>query len=175
MKSSYDKSTPIELEPGEWHLPYVTTVKEVDKDGFETLYYYDNDGSVLSTQEAKEASAARCARSSYDTHDGSKALYEKPLEKGRDDKTLFQDLITSKPTHGSPAEHQATPMKNTTGLQCRMKWLEKPLEGVHQETSCWEEGVTHLDSNDCLWSGNFKGWIQHRQLLKDHCKWDEVT
>lgn len=155
MEKAHKESTPIRLLPGEWHVPYVTRVVNDDDE----VSYLDNDGKRLTTQQAKEASAARCARSSYDTHDGSKALYEKPLVKGRDDKTLFQDLITSKPTHGSPAEHQATPM-------------EIPEVSCQGGVIFCEEGVTHIDSSGSYWSGNFKGWIQHRQLLKDHCKWE---
>ena len=44
--------------------------------------------------------------------------------------------------HMSPFEHQATPL-NTP----------------------WEDGCTHMDRKGNFWSGNFRGWIQNRQLL----------
>jgi hypothetical protein len=34
-----------------------------------------------------------------------------------------------------------------------------------------EEGITHADREGNYWSGNFKGWIQNRQLLENHTKW----
>jgi hypothetical protein len=29
-------------------------------------------------------------------------------------------------------------------------------------------GVTHMDSKGNFWSGNFRGWIQHRQIIPNH-------
>jgi len=29
----------------------------------------------------------------------------------------------------------------------------------------WENGMTHIDKCGKSWSGNFRGWIQHRQLV----------
>jgi hypothetical protein len=29
----------------------------------------------------------------------------------------------------------------------------------------WEPGITHMDKDFNLWSGNFKGWIQYRKLI----------
>jgi thymidylate synthase ThyX len=57
-------------------------------------------------------------------------------------KKIYKLLIESEPRHASPVEHQATPM---TGLN--------------------EKGVTHMTRDDQLWSGNFRGWIQLRQLI----------
>lgn len=59
-------------------------------------------------------------------------------------KMIFDKLINSKPCHASPVEHQATPM----GMETK-----------------WEAGVTHKDRNGDFWSGNFRQWIQFRQLL----------
>ena len=49
-----------------------------------------------------QMSAARCARVSYLKHDNTKPNVE-------DDIALYHRLITSKPSHASPIEHQATP------------------------------------------------------------------
>jgi len=40
----------------------------------------------------------------------------------------------------------------------------------------WDEGTTHCDGDGILWSGNFSGWIQHRQLIKDNAchKYDKL-
>ena len=33
-----------------------------------------------------------------------------------------------------------------------------------------QEGVTHMDKDQNIWSGNFAGWIQHRQLIPNNVK-----
>jgi thymidylate synthase ThyX len=86
-------------------------------------------------------SVARCARVSYLTHDGSSPDTDKDLK-------LYDMLLESK--HMSPFEHQAKPM--TEPEDAGPFW--------------WEDGVTHMDREENLWSGNFKGWIQNRQLIK---------
>jgi hypothetical protein len=54
------------------------------------------------------------------------------------------------PPHYSPFEHQAKPMKTGDYIM---------------PTDEWDTGTTHVDAYCKLWSGNFKGWIQHRQIL----------
>jgi hypothetical protein len=63
------------------------------------------------------------------------------------DKALLiaQRLVHGRPWHASPFEHQAKTI-------------------LHQQS--WEPGVTHHDRQGQAWSGNFKGWIQHRQMLE---------
>ena len=62
---------------------------------------------------------------------------------------IFTKLIESKPAHASPVEHQATPI-----------------------TLDWEDGVTHMDRQGNFWSGNFKQWIQFRQLIPNNACWN---
>jgi thymidylate synthase ThyX len=132
----------IELRTGQWHVPYVNRAIE-DVGGYTAIYYVDNDGSQLSTEQALKASAARCARSSYDNHDKTKATI-------KGDMKLWDQLIESDPKHSSPVEHQGTPMD------------------LFIDSEEWEVGITHIDSSGDKWSGNFCGWIQHRQLLDNH-------
>lgn len=87
----------------------------------------------------RKVSAARCARVSYSNHDGTDCDIKKDL-------VLAEKLLESK--HLSPFEHQATPMGYVP-----FKWMEV-------------FGITHMSVDDDLWSGNFRGWIQHRQLLE---------
>ena len=141
MKAATELSTPMLLKSGEWHVPYVERTKYPGG----IVMYYDNDSKQLTAKEAIKCSAARCARSSYDKHDGGRSVLE-------EDEKLYDMLITSKPTHGSPAEHQGTPMI---------------------PTSIWESGETHHDREGRRWSGNFIGWIQHRQQLEDHAYWGD--
>ncbi|QYW02253.1 thymidylate synthase [Stenotrophomonas phage Philippe] len=99
MKEVQAHSAPQLLEPGEWHLPYITeedwtTAASVVPES----RYQERDVLEL----LRKASAARCARVSYKLHDGSKTDFTKDLE-------LFERLLVSQPLHASPAEHQATP------------------------------------------------------------------
>lgn len=94
----------------------------------------------LSVETLQKASSARCARISFLNHDKTNPDLGKDVE--RSDSLRYAK-------HRSPFEHQATPMdfaKDTYELN-------------------WEEGVTHRDRRDNLWSANFRGWIQYRQLI----------
>lgn len=150
IKEAVDKSRECGnvdvLSNSEWHTPYVTSFRDTNGE----FVYMDNDGSYLTPAEASVCSAARCARSSYDKHDGGKATLE-------DDVKLFSSLMDDNPKHASPVEHQASPMS-------------KPTVAMHTtvKNALAEDGVTHVDKEGKLWSGNFMGWIQHRQLIPQH-------
>ena len=102
---------------------------------------YFTDNEAIGLQDAKQVSASCCAQVSYRRLDDS-------LEKA---KMIFDRLINSEPVHASPIEHQATPIISTDSGQ-------------------WPVGVTHKDRDNNLWSGNFKHWIQNRQLFNNHVK-----
>jgi len=74
-----------------WHLPYIT-LDEREQHGNDPMFLV-------------KASAARCARVSYLTHDGSAPDLNKDLQ-------LYDRLVGSKPLHASPVEHQAYPMNS---------------------------------------------------------------
>jgi thymidylate synthase ThyX len=142
MFTAYNKSTPQQLQPGEWHLPYVRTDRSLI-DG--SLCYYDNNGDDLTAEEARVISASCCAQVSYRKNDDS---YEKALK-------IYQQLIESQPCHASPVEHQATPM-------------DGELDASHWDKI---PGVTHQDRQGQLWSGNLRGWIQFRKLIPGEAVW----
>lgn len=96
MRIAMDASTPQELNPGEWHLPYIHTEFLEDK-----ITYSVND-VMLTLEEAKMISASQCAQVSYRKSDDT-------LEKA---KMIYDKLINSRPQHASPIEHQATPMQS---------------------------------------------------------------
>lgn len=150
MLEAFNSSTPVELLSGEWHLPYVG----INASGTGRIGYHleDEEGNVtqmVHLEDALKISASCCAQVSYRKQDDS---LEKALK-------IWEMLVGMKPVHASPFEHQATPMRNP--LQSRF-----PQEGY--ENGCMEEGITHMDVSGNVWSGNFKGWIQHRQLIKGH-------
>lgn len=121
MRDALLDSDPEVLIPGRWHAPYI-------EGG-----YVDNETWCL-------ASAARCARVSYQNHDKTDPILSKDLE-------LAKMLLTG--GHMSPFEHIATPIETLKG----------------SPASEWEDGVTHMSRDGSLWSGNFKGFIQFRQTL----------
>lgn len=92
--------------------------------------------------EAMNVSSSCCAQASYRKLDMSSSKASKM--RGR--------LTEGERVHASPFEHQGTPISNSLAL------YEQP-------------GITHADVNDfSLWSANFRGFIQHRQLIPNHVK-----
>lgn len=86
MRGAYDASTPMQLDVGDWHLPYVT----------------EEEYSQHAIEVALKLSTARCARVSFLNHDNSSPIVAKDIK-------LHDDLVAGDPKHASPSEHQATP------------------------------------------------------------------
>jgi thymidylate synthase ThyX len=144
MTVAYTTHLPVPLKPGEWHLPYITTGVYVPTG---EVQYFDNNFDRISLEDAKIISASCCAQVSYRKNDDS---FEKAVK-------IYDQLINSDPAHASPVEHQATPMDIDS--MCRF------------EPETWEPGVTHVSANSDLWSGNLRGWIQHRKLIPKEAVW----
>lgn len=145
-----EKSVPFELHPGEWHVPYVTVRRthwRLEGD-YGPLKYWDfRSGTELTLEQALAISSSCCAQVSYRKLDDT-------LEKAQ---TVYERLVGSEPVHASPFEHQATPMKpHDVGINWSCS------------VGTWEEGITHSDRQGKLWSGNFCGYIQHRQLIPNN-------
>jgi hypothetical protein len=106
-------SSPVNLKPGQWHLPYCTFGEKI---------LAEDSGDY---SEALKLSTARCARVSYAPFDGNGSI-EKELER-------YFSLVGSTPIHASPAEHQATPdiLKVAGGnvLFGRKDWTEPKKHG----------------------------------------------
>lgn len=144
MREAYNASVPVELKPGQWHLPFVD-VRYDDLDYSQE--YFDENGKQIELQQALMISASCCAQVSYRKADGS-------LEKAEN---IYNRLIASEPCHASPIEHQALAFDAGSN---EIEW--------HPDT--WPEGVTHVDKYGNLWSGNLRNWIQHRQLIPNNVK-----
>lgn len=145
-------SKPMEIKEDEWHLPYITRTRTNDG----KLLYLDGSGNVLSLDQAKIISASCCAQVSYRKNDES-------LEKAY---KIYKMLIESEPRHASPVEHQATPIKRTQKFIQNLDGKgEVVVLNLTHDSSTWQEGITHVDRLGNFWSGNFKGWVQNRQLL----------
>lgn len=107
------------------------------------LEYFSEEGEKLTLNQAINVSMSCSAQTSYRKNDAS-------LEKAED---MQDKLFSGRKVHASPSEHQATPVGNH-------------VAGNFD----WPSGVTHVDRNMDLWSGNFKHWIQNRQLIPRHDK-----
>jgi len=154
MKEARDNADIMLLKAGEWHVPYVDRYRCLE---YGNIFYSldDEDQTELSVDEAKAVSSSVCAQTSYRKADYS---LEKALK-------MRGMLIDGRKVHASPFEHQATPILPYN--EDRMG-LFKTNDPYDFET--WEDGITHMHRDTTFGSGNFKGWIQHRQLIVGHDK-----
>lgn len=128
---------PTVIGPTEYHLPFIT--RERMPNG---ILRYTVEGRTVNLQEAIAISQSCSAQISYRKSDTS-------YEKAKELRVMF---LEAERVHASPFEHQARPMGlSETGFDMNGPW---PL------------GVTHVDRNKARWSGNLKGFIQYRQLVK---------
>jgi thymidylate synthase ThyX len=150
MYSVMTSSNPQPLKPGEWHIPYLEIHSQPNGDTVYGVWQDDDQGINLrfkefSLEAALKISASMAAQESYRKSDPSLAKAE----------AIWERLVGSMPVHASPTEHQAMAMIN--------------VHNVYNDPSdTWEKGVTHMDRGHILWSGNLRGWIQHRQLIPNH-------
>jgi thymidylate synthase ThyX len=86
MRDAFCGSTPSPVEPGEWHLPFITDADRSEVPDIDVL---------------QKISAARCGRVSYLNHSGRRDL--------DDDLRLYSRFVDAQPAHASPLEHVATP------------------------------------------------------------------
>jgi hypothetical protein len=116
---------------------------ELDAGDWHTPYYeagYWLKESETPLEDALAISSSCCAQVSY-------RLLDDSIEKAR---KVYQRLVESTPVHASPFEHCASPMK----------------EPQQTDKYLWEAGMTHMDKDGNMWSGNLKGFIQFRQLIE---------
>ena len=146
MYQEYCKSNPTLLTKGMWHTPY----------------YYQGcwkgvaggvDSNNMTSEEALMISSSCCAQVSFRTLDDD-------LEKAE---RIYDRLVDSVPVHASPFEHQATPLV--------VLWNP---DSYNYPNYTYPKGVTHTSVVDnhldepVAYSGNFKEWIQYRQLIKNN-------
>jgi hypothetical protein len=140
MKSTLDETPATILKEGEWHLPWID-LKDIKPAHIAATKYKMPYIEVL-----VRISAARCARSSYATFGGSRDITK--------DLDLYDKLITTKPVHASPAEHQVTP-----DSQHSMYYhFGESTDAIHSK-KVWRFPELH---------GNMTGWIQHRRQIPEH-------
>lgn len=147
MWQAMQESIPEELQPGEWHLPFIETQDRKDARDYMESQGVDrsDDGAFWSL--LCQVSTARCARVSFRSHETDKrSTVEEDLK-------LFHEKLfrPGQPLHASPAEHQATP-DEVLGLGGQMM-----VRGSHFDGVPWANWNQH---------GNFIGWVQHRKTFQ---------
>lgn len=155
MRQAYNHAEPVELDYGQWHLPFIRSEDDAaikaflegQADALTRKNLYGEPAEDLLGQAAFAfsdlpdvtpedqcrlvISAARCARASYMNFRGDTAIEQ-------DFQTFFK-LAGSQPVHATPLEHQAKP--------CRR------VDGRYR-------------------SGNFWGWSQFRKFVPGEAVFD---
>lgn len=165
MREAREQSTPDLLKSGEWHLPYLQWVRV---EGGKQMFYLRHEDvcgpefdsiEYISLEDAIKVSAARCAAVSYRNEDYN---LEKCLQ-------VHARLVGDERKHSSAMEHQATPMAETYQAMNLIgeKFVRNLGASVNicHTSGTWEQGISHMDRDGNLWSGNFKQWIQYRKLI----------
>jgi hypothetical protein len=114
-------SVPEKLREGQWHLPFVPFQEQQS-------FHWCPTGRGVEMPDIIKFSAARCGWVSYENHDRD-STPEAML------RTFSRFVPGDGPAHGSPCEHQATPL---------------PL---------------HLKDGSGSYLSNLRGWLQARKLL----------
>lgn len=175
IKEAHDASTPIVLQPGEWHVPYYNSgvwkpsrkANVYNEKDISTEIHVDSFGHSL--EHALVISSSCCAQVSYRKLDDT-------MEKARGvvARLNLQGEEPDEPVHASPLEHQATPIAETKTRTCNTYpdgmsyYFGESVNQYNPQT--WELGITHIDRDGMFCSGNLKGFIQHRQLVPNHVK-----
>jgi thymidylate synthase ThyX len=142
MLEQLDSQDPVQLTADDWHMPY-----------FGEGYWLLNCGIPL--DHALAISSSCCAQVSFRKLDDT-------LEKAQ---MIYDRLVESEPVHASPFEHQAKPMEAYKYQHGFAYDFEVNAPGFPET---WQGGITHSDRDGNLWSGNLKGFIQHRQLIPNN-------
>mgnify|MGYP003404144147 FL=1 len=148
MKDAMDASKPVLLNPGEWHLPYITNSDVAAVSNYLVYLQDGHDSPSRRLDLLKKISAARCARTSYKAFDGKVASID-------DDLSLFDKLMSGNLKHASPTEHIATPdiKIGSRNIDPSTQTREDPY-GLCE--SIWKNPKLHA---------NFRGWIQFRKTI----------
>jgi len=153
VKQAIDNAKVWDLEPGQWHLPYI-------KDSNCTWLMTSADPSV---EKAKyllcKISAARCARISYKPFDGNASL-SRELER-------YDSLVTADRVHASPLEHQATPDVMVTAS---IDLFEDDNESLTPDETLDTKRVYKQKQLH----GNLTGYIQFRKTIPNEAKMEGV-
>lgn len=115
MWEVYKTNQPYKLQLGCWHLPFVTTIEIANE-------FAAQDITKIDWSPLIKRSVARCARVSYNNHDGTSSTQEQ-------DNALHDRLLAEQPIHASPAEHQAQAREHAYEGDCQWQCTDEEFSG----------------------------------------------
>lgn len=125
---------------GRWHLPYITEEEIV--------------ANRLSDLGAIYVSVARCARVSYNNHEGTRDVFR--------DIELAKTLMIS--GHMSPWQHVARPMTPEELDACRIYKHESDGQILYRK-ELMGNAVLGWDAHPSHFIGNYEKWMPYRKLI----------
>lgn len=160
MWDAMNESTPVELEPGEWHIPFN---EHIDKIVFTDTFNYgenkvtwvpipgiDKGADEWRNLQKVKISTAMAARTSYTViGDEKEFTYEQQI-------ALHDRMANQVPFHASPFEHCAKVMTDWE-YQSFVRGNVLPIDDETNFREKQSEG----------WCRNYKGFIQYREILEN--------
>jgi hypothetical protein len=158
---SYNESTPVEMDYGQWHLP----LADSPKDNLEIMRLATHDMPVVGGSDAKlkelfndyarQVCVGRCAGISYGKQDKTVA----------DAIALHDKLIGQYPGHWSPFEHAATPAKPEV-MKWRLDQLEyrEPHKPAFYKDESRPGGIFPI-KGEMGYCGAYEGWQSYRHTF----------
>ena len=138
MKHAQDNSIPRVLYHDEWHIPYIHWNRDNETD----KQYFYTVGAEGKKEYLLEEEALIISSSLC-----AQVSYRKSDDTLEKATKIYDRLVNTKPVHASPLEHQ---------LLVAHHGFDK------------HKGWTHVDKWGNYWSGNIRGFVQHRQLIPNH-------
>lgn len=151
MYEVYSESTPDLLYYGEWHVPYIDTIREND-----SLTYSIND-QIIDIDTAIKIAISCCGQVSYRKLN---TTIEKALE-------IYAKFMNNSRLHASPLEHVATPFSD---LEYESRIKVRDLLQVELG-----DNISSFDLEKILYKRNFKGWTQFRALIPNDTYTEKFT
>lgn len=151
MYEVYSESTPDLLYYGEWHVPYIDTIREND-----SLTYSIND-QIIDIDTAIKIAISCCGQVSYRKLN---TTIEKALE-------IYAKFMNNSRLHASPLEHVATPFSD---LEYESRIKVRDLLQVELG-----DNISSFDLEKILYKRNFKGWTQYRTLIPNDTYTEKFT
>lgn len=159
MYTELQESVPFELKSGEYHLPYVDRWRNEDGELYYSTENEYGENVWLGLDSAIKISGSCVAQTSYRNTDMSLSKAE----------SMFDRLIQADVLHASVFEHLATPIYQEdvdTTDYTNPHLCSRVLNALSTIT-----GITHINSNGDLCSGNLRGFISYRHQLPNNTNW----
>lgn len=151
MYEAYSESIPELLYYGEWHVPYIDTIREND-----ILIYSIND-QIINIDTAIKIAISCCGQVSYRKLN---TTIEKALE-------IYAKFMNNSRLHASPLEHVSTPFSD---LEYESRIKVRDLLQVELG-----DNISSFDLEKILYKRNFKGWTQYRTLIPNDTYTEKFT